>query len=159
MTSSGFSAHQRSFRLLMISLLVQAISLALYGFTGVTEFTPVLSVRVLGFGGASLILGVAALMAGKCSKENSVLQRLLNLWLYIVYALSLLAWLFYMTIQVNYITNILVAIDGTSISPVFILTVVSFLAACVLALAAAVSDGKSAQKDAAVNEKDGAEHA
>lgn len=57
---------------------------------------------------------------------------------YATYIVMLAAWLSFITSQVNYITNILVAIDGTAITSEFVLTVVFGALAWIFMLVSAI---------------------
>ena len=142
MDKNRIAERKQAWALLTVSLLFQLCSLAVYVLTGVTEFTPALSLRVFGFGGSSLILGLILLIAGKMVGEEHALKKLSDYGLFLVYALGLLAWLFYLTSEINYIANILVAIDGTGVSSFFVLRAGLFLAAWLLALLSAIAAGK-----------------
>ncbi len=132
-----------AFGRLTASLLLTALSLGLYCLTGVTEFSPQLSLPVLLFSGLSLAAGLALVCPVRRVRRDAWTARLVELALYGVYALTLLAWLFYLVSQIYYITNILVAIDGTKLSPAFIATAALLAAAWVLSLLAALSFGRS----------------
>ena len=77
--------------------------------------------------------------------------------IYAAYALGLLTWLFYLVNEVNYITNILVAIDGTKISFVFLATALGFACAWVLALVCAMRCSKVLKKAEEAKREGGAE--
>lgn len=129
--------------LLLPSGLLLVASLALYALTGKTEFSPELSGRVLGLGCACIGLeGCAIAVAALLHDEGKLIARLLDVIIYAAYALGLLTWLFYLVNEVNYITNILVAIDGTKISFVFLATALGFACAWVLALVCAMRCSK-----------------
>ena len=143
MSQTEFAVRKKATRLLMAALLFELISLVLYSLTGVTEFTPTLSARVLIFGCAALLLGAVLLVGAGRGKAESAFSRILDLGVYMVYALGLLAWLFYLTNEINYLANIMVAIDGTALSPVFVINTVLFLAAWLCALLSAMAFGKT----------------
>ena len=128
----------RSVILLLVSMLFQLVSLILYGATGLTEFTAELSSAVLAFSILSLISGAGIVLItvlGICEKYT---KKVLDIGIYVVYLFGLLAWLFYITSQVNYLVNIFVAIDGTKLTAAFILTVLFFLFAWFAALVSAI---------------------
>ena len=133
-----FRIKDRSVILLLVSMLFQLVSLILYGATGLTEFTAELSSAVLAFNILSLISGAGIVLItvlGICEKYT---KKVLDIGIYVVYLFGLLAWLFYITSQVNYLVNIFVAIDGTKLTAAFILTVLFFLFAWFAALVSAI---------------------
>ena len=133
-----FRIKDRSVILLLVSMLFQLVSLILYGATGLTEFTAELSSAVLAFSILSLISGAGIVLItvlGICEKYT---KKVLDIGIYVVYLFGLLAWLFYITSQVNYLVNIFVAIDGTKLTAAFILTVLFFLFARFAALVSAI---------------------
>lgn len=128
----------RSVILLLVSMLFQLVSLIVYGTTGLTEFTAELSSAVLAFGILSLISGAGIFLItvlGICEKYT---KKVLDIGIYVVYLFGLLAWLFYITSEINYLVNIFVAIDGTKLTAAFVLTVLFFLFAWVAALVSAI---------------------
>lgn len=124
------SKTKTSFLFLVASVLFQVISLALYWKTGLTEFTAQHSAVVFYFGIAAGLLGTILII----SNFIPVGKKLRNIGIFIVYLLGLLAWLFYITSEVNYIVNILVSIDGTKLTATFILTIVCFAISWLAAL-------------------------
>ena len=84
---------------------------------------------------------------------------MIELALYGVYALALLSWLFYLVSQINYITNMLVAIDGTKLSLTFVISVLLIGAAWVLSLMTALLFGKSLRLSAGADAEQEAQHA
>lgn len=133
-----FRIKDRSVILLLVSMLFQLVSLILYGATGLTEFTAELSSAVLAFSILSLISGAGIVLItvlGICEKYT---KKVLDIGIYVVHLFGLLAWLFYITSQVNYLVNIFVAIDGTKLTAAFILTVLFFLFAWFAALVSAI---------------------
>ena len=133
-----FRIKDRSVILLLVSMLFQLVSLILYGATGLTEFTAELSSAVLAFSILSLISGAGIVLItvlGICERYT---KKVLDIGIYVAYLFGLLAWLFYITSQVNYLVNIFVAIDGTKLTAAFILTVLFFLFAWFAALVSAI---------------------
>ena len=134
--------------LLLPSGLLLVASLALYALTG----------RVLGLGCACIGLeGCVIAVAALLHDEGKLIARLLDVIIYAAYALGLLTWLFYLVNEVNYITNILVAIDGTKISFVFLATALGFACAWVLALVCAMRCSKVLKKAEEAKREGGAE--
>ena len=84
---------------------------------------------------------------------------MIELALYGVYALALLSWLFYLVSQINYITNMLVAIDGTKLSLTFVISVLLIGAAWVLSLMTALLFGKSLRLSTGADAEQEVQHA
>ena len=101
--------------------------------------------------------GAAA--AGTQHKKDAWNARLIELALYGVYALALLSWLFYLVSQINYITNMLVAIDGTKLSLIFVISVLLIGAAWVLSLMTALLFGKSLRLSTGADAEQEVQHA
>ena len=117
-----------------------------------------MSGRVLGLGCACIGLeGCVIAVAALLHDEGKLIARLLDVIIYAAYALGLLTWLFYLVNEVNYITNILVAIDGTKISFVFLATALGFACAWVLALVCAMRCSKVLKKAEEAKREGGAE--
>lgn len=129
---------KRSVILLAISILFQAISLIIYAATGVTQFTAELSTRVFVFGGLSLAMGAGILFLLLLGIGGQHVHKALDIGIYVMYLFGLLAWLFYITSEINYLTNVFVGIDGTKLTATFILTVLTFLIAWIAALISAI---------------------
>ncbi|MBP5242982.1 MAG: hypothetical protein J6Z36_04755 [Clostridia bacterium] len=128
----------KSVILLAVSLLFEIVSLIVYGMTGLTEFTAELSTAVFIFGGISLAFGVCIILLMFLGIGGEQGRKVFDIGIYIVYLLGLLAWLFYITSEINYLTNIFVGIDGTKPTPAFIMTVAFFLIAWATALISAI---------------------
>ena len=148
-----------AFSCLMAAMLLTALFLGLYALTGVTEFSPRLSAQVLLFAGLSLAAGLALLQPVRSVKKDAWNARLIELALYGVYALALLSWLFYLVSQINYITNMLVAIDGTKLSLTFVISVLLIGAAWVLSLMTALLFGKSLRLSTIADTEQEVQHA
>lgn len=134
--------QKSSLGMLMGAITLEAVSLILYLLMGVTEFTPTLSSMVIGFAVGTVLLGAMVAVLFFTGRANGVADKTLDLILYLVYGAGLLSWLFFLTSEIYYITNILVAIDGTKLSMSFLAMVILFLLAWVLALASAIKYGK-----------------
>ena len=147
-----------AFVLLAAAAILEAVTLALYALTGVSEFSQKLSLQVLLFSVAAAAAGIALLIPVRKGTGKAWSDRLLGLALYAVYALALLAWLFYIVSQLNYIANIVMGIDGTKLSPVFVITTVMFAAAWVLALLSARAFGGKAQETSGAGEGEEVQH-
>lgn len=128
----------RSVILLAVSILFQIVSLIIYAATGVTQFTAELSTRVFVFGGLSLAMGVVIFLLLLLGIGGQYVPKALDIGIYVMYLFGLLAWVFYLTSEINYLTNVFVGIDGTKLTAVFILTVLTFLIAWIAALISAV---------------------
>lgn len=128
----------KSVILLAVSALVQIVSLIVYAATGLTEFTAELSVTVLVCGSLSAVFGIAVLVLILLGVGGDRARKVFDICMYIVYLLGLLAWVFYFTSEVNYLVNIIVAIDGTKLTAAFVFTVLLFLIAWVAALVSAI---------------------
>lgn len=101
-------------------------AIALYSATGVTSFTPELDYGLI----AALAIGIAL------NAASSVLgEKLLKYACYIVY---LFAWLQFIYVEITYIANVFVSIDGTSFTASFVLTFILCLLAAVLMFVSAV---------------------
>ena len=70
------------------------------------------------------------------------------------YLFALLAFMFYVTTQVNYLANVMVSIDGTTISASFIFTFLFYLIGFVLILISGITSKKLYQ----VAEKENNDH-
>lgn len=115
-----------SFFFCLASFACMVIMLILYRVTGITTFTPVLSGKVL-----ALMYSCIVVSAVLCVFEVKLLK-------YALYILCFATWLEYLISEAFYITNVLVAIDGNSFTPAFILTVVFGLVGWACALTSAI---------------------
>ena len=100
-------------------------------------FVILLLVRLFGFDEAKILLG--------------------NFDVFIVldYILALFAFMFFIISKVNYITNVIVSIDGTKISFIFVFTVIVFLLSFALFLVSGIMYkglAKKAEKEGKNNE-------
>ena len=129
-----------------LGVLFQIITLIIYATTGVDEFNASLSNEVLIFSVVTICLGfVLLLMRLFGFDELKILFGNFDLFIIITYLLSLFAFMFFVISKVNYITNVIVSIDGTKISFIFILTVVLFLLSFVLFLLSGIIFKKTAK--------------
>jgi len=115
-----------SFYLLLGSLALGIAGLILYIATGKTEFTPELSVALISILSVGIALNVGLLFVD------------FSLGNFFLYAVLLIAWLQYFNVQINYITNILVGIDNTSLTAAFVFMVIITLLAWIAALIAGI---------------------
>lgn len=132
-----FIGRKLDFYFLLASFVLSASTFILYLITGRTEFVTELSPLVITF----YILTLAGSL--------TLLIFRIEICGYALYLLSFLAWLEYAITQVNYITNIFVAIDNTSLSAAFIMTVVCGALVWMTALASAILLSFSKKRDAA----------
>ena len=136
-------------------LVVEAIALIIYFATGVNEFNETLSTPVIAFGFVTIGLGLALLCLRVFALDESrFLMGLFDMGILIDYLFALLAFMFYVTTQVNYLANVMVAIDGTTISASFIFTFLFYLIGFVLILISGITSKKLYQ----VAEKENNEH-
>lgn len=115
-----------SFYFMLASLVFALATLILYAATGVNEFTPKLSEKVLALLIVFMLLTVAV----------SVIE--VKLAKYATYIFGFWAWLEFIIWNVNYLANIFTAIDGTNFSAGFILTVVFGALAWIFVLVSAI---------------------
>ncbi|MCD8040352.1 MAG: hypothetical protein LUF82_02420 [Clostridia bacterium] len=108
------------------ALVFGIVALILYQQTGATEFTPVLDNTVT----ASYIIFIV-LAAAMLVYELRIVK-------FITQAVGLYAFLMYIVFEVNYITNLLVAIDPTELTASFVLTIVFGALAWICALVSAI---------------------
>lgn len=111
--------------LLASAVLLEVIALILYSLTGVNEFNETLSAPVLIFAIVAGIHGLLLLLALILALDRYL--RAFDALVYLAYILGLLAFVFYIGSQANYLASVFVSIDGTSISAVFVLTVALLL--------------------------------
>ena len=115
-----------SFWFTLLATVLAACMLLIYSKTGISTFTPTLSVKVRTLLGVCIVIGILlCLFEVKNGK-------------YAFYLLLLWTWLEFLLYEVSYISNVLVGIDGNSLSTGFLLTALSGLFACVFALASAI---------------------
>ncbi len=115
-----------SFPFIAASVVFSVGTLIAYCVTGVTSYTPELSAAVIALQCVNVALGV---LFSVCE---------IKVGKYAVYLTGLWAWLEYLISQASYLSSILVAIDNVSLSPGFIITVISGLLAWISALVAAI---------------------
>ncbi|MCD8295164.1 MAG: hypothetical protein LUE27_07990 [Clostridia bacterium] len=110
----------------LIALVCGVAALILYAVTGVTAFTSSLNYGLI----AALVVGIVINVASTILGE-----KLLK---YAAYAVYLFALLQYVYVEITYIANVFVSIDGTSFSASFIMTFILCIAAAALMFASAV---------------------
>ena len=129
-----------------IAVLIQVLSLIIYNATGIDEFNDTLSKEVIIFSIISIALGVILLLVRLFGfDEAKILLGNFDVFIVLNYILALFAFMFFVISKVNYITNVIVSIDGTKISFIFILTVVLFLLSFVLFLLSGIIFKKTAK--------------
>jgi len=121
------------------------VTYCIYQKAGVNEFV------------AELSSGVTALMVWSIVLSAIFTVFEVKLGKYATYMVMLAAWLSFITSQINYISNVLVAIDGNSWTSEFILTVVFGALAWIFMLVSAIIQrreiGSRGKKRIANNEK------
>lgn len=119
------------FWLTVLSFICAVVTLILYVTMGKNEFNTELSGKVIAFYciiiAASVFLCVMEIRYGK----------------FIVYLLGLVAWLEYFVTQINYIANVFTAIDGSTFSVAFIMTVIFGALVWLAALVSAILQKKN----------------
>lgn len=124
-----------SMLLLLGAILIQIVALIIYTNTGVNEFNETLSKEVLLFSIINLVFGLIIVLVRLLSIDDiKFLQSSFDVFIALNYILALFTFMFYIISQVNYLANVLVSIDGTKISAVFVLTAGTLLISFVLYL-------------------------
>ena len=133
-----------------IAVLIQVLALIIYNATGVDEFNDTLSKEVIIFSIISIALGR---LFG--FDEAKILLGNFDVFIVLDYILALFAFMFFVISKVNYITNVIVSIDGTKISFIFVFTVIVFLLSFALFLVSGIMYkglAKKAEKEGKNNE-------
>ncbi len=139
-----------------IAVLIQVLSLIIYNATGIDEFNDTLSKEVIIFSIISIALGVILLLVRLFGfDEAKILLGNFDVFIVINYILALFAFMFFVISKVNYITNVIVSIDGTKISFIFVFTVIVFLLSFALFLVSGIMYKRLAKKE----EKEGESNA
>lgn len=115
-----------SFYLSLVALVCAVAALILYITTGVTVFNPKLDGAVI----ALLAVGIAISVASVVFEYKLIK--------YVAFIIYLSAWFQYLIIEITYIANIFVSIDGTKFTPAFILTFALMLVMTIVSLVAAI---------------------
>ena len=124
-----------SMLLLAGAILIQIVALIIYTQTGVNEFNETLSNEVLLFSIINLVFGLLILLVRLLSIDDiNFLQGSFDVFIALNYIIALFTFMFYIISQVNYLANVFVSIDGTKISPTFVLTALTILLSFVLYL-------------------------
>lgn len=121
-----FAAKGLTTCFLAASVLCTVVALAVYAAAGSNQFVPDLSGGVIACLIVALIVGALSLVL-----EVKMVK-------YVVYLLGFSAWLLYLTSQINYITNVFVAIDGTRFSAAFVVITAFGALAWICALVSAI---------------------
>ena len=130
-----------------LGVLIQVVALIIYNATGIDEFNDALSKEVVIFGIIAIALGTILLVIRLFGfDEVKVLFGNFDIFVIIDYILALFAFMFYIISKVNYITNVIVSIDGTKISFIFVLTIVVFLLSFVSFLVSGIMYKKLVKK-------------
>ena len=139
-----------------IAILIQVLALIIYNATGVDEFNDTLSKEVIIFSIISIALGVILLLVRLFGfDEAKILLGNFDVFIVLDYILALFAFMFFIISKVNYITNVIVSIDGTKISFIFVFTVIVFLLSFALFLVSGIMYkglAKKAEKEGKNNE-------
>ena len=139
-----------------IAILIQVLALIIYNATGVDEFNDTLSKEVIIFSIISIALGVILLLVRLFGfDETKILLGNFDVFIVLDYILALFAFMFFIISKVNYITNVIVSIDGTKISFIFVFTVIVFLLSFALFLVSGIMYKglvKKAEKEGKNNE-------
>ena len=139
-----------------IAVLIQVLSLIIYNATGIDEFNDTLSKEVIIFSVISIALGVILLLVRLFGfDEAKILLGNFDVFIAINYILALFAFMFFVISKVNYITNVIVSIDGTKISFIFVFTVIVFLLSFALFLVSGIMYKRLAKRE----EKEGESNA
>ena len=131
---------------LALGVVLEAIGLIAYAVKGVDEFNDALSLPVLILAISALALSLFLYASKAFFSDSSVVNPIFEVGVYSGYLLALMGFLYYIVSQVNYLANVFVAIDGTTISFPFILTAGSFLLAFVFMLLSGILGKKDADK-------------
>ena len=131
---------------LALGVVLEAIGLIAYAVKGVDEFNDALSLPVLILAISALALSLFLYASKAFFSDSSVVNPIFEVGVYCGYLLALMGFLYYIVSQVNYLANVFVAIDGTTISFPFILIAGSFLLAFVFMLLSGILGKKDADK-------------
>ena len=131
---------------LALGVVLEAIGLIAYAVKGVDEFNDALSLPVLILAISALALSLFLYASKAFFSDSSVANPIFEVGVYSGYLLALMGFLYYIVSQVNYLANVFVAIDGTTISFPFILIAGSFLLAFVFMLLSGILGKKDADK-------------
>lgn len=130
-----------------LGIIIQVIALIVYNATGIDEFNDTLSKEVITFGIIVIALGAILLILRLFGfDEFKYFFGNYDLFIIIAYILGLFAFMFYIISKVNYITNVLVSIDGTKISFIFVFTIILFLLSFVSFLVSGIMYKKLVKK-------------
>ena len=139
-----------------VAILIQVLALIIYNATGVDEFNDTLSQEVIIFSIISIALGAILLLLRLFGfDEAKILLGNFDVFIVLDYILALFAFMFFVISKVNYITNVIVSIDGTKISFIFVFTVIVFLLSFALFLVSGIMYkglAKKAEKEGKNNE-------
>lgn len=139
-----------------LGIIIQVIALIVYNATGIDEFNDTLSKEVITFGVIVIVLGAILLVLRLFGfDEAKILLGNFDVFIVLNYILALFAFMFFIISKVNYITNVIVSIDGTKISFIFVFTVIVFLLSFVLFLVSGIMYkrlAKKAEKEGESNE-------
>ena len=124
---------------LAVAIVAQIIGLIIYNATGIDEFNDTLSKEVIIFSVISIVLGVILLLVRLFGfDEAKALLGNFDVFVVLNYIFALFVFMFFIISKVNYITNVIVSIDGTKISAIFVITILVFLISFALFLASGI---------------------
>ena len=139
-----------------IAILIQVLALIIYNATGVDEFNDTLSKEVIIFSIISIALGVILLLVRLFGfDEAKILLGNFDVFIVLDYILALFAFMFFVISKVNYISTVIVSIDGSIRSFIFVFTVIVFLLSFALFLVSGIMYkglAKKAEKEGKNNE-------
>ena len=133
---SFFKNKGVGYYLLVPALICAVLSLILYHQTGITAFNPALSTTAI------VCLWISA---GLCLFSLILEIKPVK---YAAYLICLFGFIGYIQSQITYITNVFVAIDGSSFSAGFIATAAAFALAFILMLLSAILTNAGKKKEA-----------
>ena len=127
---SFFRERSLGFYIAFPAMAIALVTIFLYKKIGVTVFSPTLNKETILF----LILGISCVAVSLVMSfiPCRYVKMFTKLVHFAAYLMCLYAFLMFVYSQINFIANVLVAIDGNSFSGEFILTMVFYILACFL---------------------------
>ena len=138
---------------LFAGILLETVGLIVYSQTGVNDFNEKLSTPVLVFAIVAVVFG-AILLFLKAFVLDRLLRGSFEILPWVNYLFALLGLVYYIGSQVNYLANVLVSIDGNSISAAFVITLCMLLLSSVAFLVAGILVKKKVQPQEGGNENE-----
>ena len=130
---------------LMAGILLGLIGLIVYSLTGVDDFNETLSAPVLIFSIVAIALSFLVLGLRAFSIDR-FFRGTFDILPFIAYLVGLIGLIYFVGSKINYLTNVMVSIDGTTISAAFVLTAVSLLLSAIAFLLAGIFSQKEARE-------------